>query len=149
MMIQQKMQTKMAARSSKRNRVPCDLLSAQFKYGGHSLWCPEKKKYKNCGSCEDSIAKLPTVLLTNMASYSLYAWIKWLSLRDFESSFLWILPTFVGKYINLNCYRSNFDAEASLDIFSHIKLGLLHISSDLYVMTVMYRVTECCRMLYV
>ena len=57
---------------------------------------------------------------------------KWLPV---ESTYL-----IVGKYINLDCYRSNCEAEEkiSLDMPPYIRLSLLHISSD---SQVMYKVT--------
>jgi hypothetical protein len=44
------------------------------------------------------------VVLTKMASCSMYGGIKWLSLDDFGSGFLRNLDTFVGEYINFECY---------------------------------------------
>jgi hypothetical protein len=44
------------------------------------------------------------VVLIKMASCGMYGCIKWLSLEDFGSSFLWNLDTFVGEYINFGCY---------------------------------------------
>ena len=59
----------------------------------------------------------------------------------------WNLPTLVGKYINLDCYRSNCEAEEtiSLDMSAYMRLSLLlHISSCRYTGNVQsYYAVEC------
>jgi hypothetical protein len=58
------------------------------------------------------------VLLTKMASCSMYGWIKWLNLEDSGSSFQQNLDTFVGEYINFECYWNNCDAKLKSQDFA-------------------------------
>jgi hypothetical protein len=80
------------------------------------------------------------VVLIKIASCSMYGWIKWLSVEDFGSSFLWNLDTFVGEYINFECYWNNCDAKlkTSLDIFPYTRLRLWHVLSDSHAILITY-----------